>query len=79
MGAGWVEVCRAIYSFGLLLLGGAVLFALPSALRVVRDLAAALGAFTTALSKTTVAAETQREQLALTKAIAAHLGVKADP
>ncbi len=79
MGAGWVEVCRAIYSLGLLLLGGAVLVALPAALRVVRDLAVALAAFTAALSAATSAGEVQRRQLALTEAIAKKLGVQADP
>lgn len=79
MTATWVEVGRAIYSIGLLLLGGAVLFFLPVALGVVRDLTKALGAFTKTLGSVTAASELQREQLALTKAIAAKLGVKVDP
>lgn len=78
MTATWVEVGRAIYSIGLLLLGGATLFFLPVALRVVRDLTVALASFTSVLGSVTAASEHQREQLELTRAIADRLGVRAE-
>ena len=51
--SGWeaaVEVGRAVYSGGLLALGVAALVVAPSAVRVLRDLTAALGATARALA-----------------------------
>ena len=76
MGAGWVELGRAVYSAGLLLACVAFLRALPAALQVVRDLARSLEAFTAALGRTSDAADERREQLDLTRAIADRLGVR---
>lgn len=75
----WVELGRAVYSIGLLACCAAILRALPSALRVVTDLSAALGAFTSALSKATASDELQRKQLAIVVKIAEKLGVNVDP
>ena len=78
MGAGWVEIGRAIYGGGLLLACIAFLRALPSVLRVVGDLARALHVFSAVLANSTAEADERREQLELTRAIADRLGVRAE-
>ena len=78
MGPGWVELGRAVYSLGLLLACLAFLRALPAALRVVRDLARSLDAFSAVLAASTQAADERREQLELTRAIADALGVRSE-
>ena len=78
MGSGWVELGRAIYGCGLLLACLAFLRALPSALRVVRDLARSLDALGVVLASSAVAADERREQLELTRAIADALGVRGE-
>jgi len=76
VGSGWVELGRAIYGCGLLLACVAFLRALPAALRVVRDLARSLDAFSAVLAASTGAADERREQLELTREIAVKLGVR---